>query len=102
VKCRVNGRNINASMLQMKTERDQDGIHNPWEGRPKAPERGKRCRHDKPPSSCHRQGRSHAEATVTIISDGVEISIAGGGADEKDERKQVSFFLYCFLISYIH
>jgi len=33
------------------------------------------------------QGRSEAEDTLTIISHGVEISIAGGGADEKDERK---------------
>jgi len=29
-------------------------------------------------------GRSEAEDTLTMISHGVEISIAGGGADEKD------------------
>jgi len=33
------------------------------------------------------QGRSAAEDTLTMIFHGVEISIAGGGADEKDERK---------------
>jgi len=31
------------------------------------------------------QGRAEAEDTPTMISHGVEISIAGGGADEKDE-----------------
>jgi len=33
------------------------------------------------------QGRPEAEGTLTIISYGVEISIAEGGADEKDGRK---------------
>jgi len=33
------------------------------------------------------QGRAEAGDTLTMISHGVEISIAGGGADEKDERK---------------
>ena len=32
-------------------------------------------------------GRSEAEDTLTIISHGDEISIAGGEADEKDDRK---------------
>ena len=31
------------------------------------------------------QGRAAAVDTLTMISHGVEISIAGGGADEKDE-----------------
>ena len=49
-------------------------------------------------------GRSHrgtpeAEDTLTIISHGVQISIAGGGAEEKDERKQeASFFLFLYHI----
>jgi len=30
------------------------------------------------------QGRAEAVDTLTMISHGVEISIAGGGADEKD------------------
>jgi len=68
-------------------ERNQKGIHNPREGRPKAPETVKRRRHNKPPSSCHGRGRSEAEDTLTMISHGVEISIAGGGVDEKDGRK---------------
>jgi len=32
------------------------------------------------------QGSPEAEDTLTMISHGVEISIAGGGADEKDEE----------------
>jgi len=66
-------------------ERNQEGIHNPREGRPEAPERGKRRRRDKPPSRRHGRGRSEAEDTLTMISHGVEISITGGGAEEKDE-----------------
>jgi len=31
------------------------------------------------------QGSPEAQDTLTMISHGVEISIAGGGADEKDE-----------------
>jgi len=31
------------------------------------------------------QGRAEAADTLTMISHGVEISIAGGGADEKDD-----------------
>jgi len=34
----------------------------------------------------HRE-RAEAEGTLTMISHGVEISMAGGGADEKDGRK---------------
>jgi len=33
------------------------------------------------------QGRPEAEDTLTMISHGVEISIGGGGPDEKDGRK---------------
>jgi len=70
----------------MKTERDQEGTHNPREGRPKAAERGKRSKRDKPASSCHGRGRSEAVDTLTMRSHGVEISIAGGRVDEKDEE----------------
>ena len=42
---------------------------------------------DKPASSRHGRGRSEAEDTLTMISHGVEISIAGDGAGMKDERK---------------
>jgi len=68
-------------------DRNQEGIQNPSEGRPKAPEKGRRRRRDEPPSSCHGRGRSEAEDTPTMISHGVEISIAGGGADEKDVKE---------------
>jgi len=34
------------------------------------------------------QGRPEAQDTRTMISHGVEISIAGGGADEKDEENR--------------
>jgi len=48
-----------------------------------------------------RLGRSHqgspeAEDALTMISHGVEISIAGGGADEKDGRKNGAFFFLFF------
>jgi len=33
------------------------------------------------------QGSPEAEDTLTMITHGVEISIAGGGADEKDEKE---------------
>ena len=69
-----------------KDEQNQKGIHTPQEGRPKAPERGRRRRRDESPSSCHEPDRSEAEDTLTMISHGVEIAIAGGGADEKDEK----------------
>jgi len=52
-------------------------------------------------------GRSHrgspeAEDTLTMIPHGVEISIPGGGADEKDERIwEAFFFSHFFFISYI-
>jgi len=39
-----------------------------------------------------------------MISHGVEISIAGGGADEKDGEMEGSFFfifIFIFFISYI-
>jgi len=70
-----------------KDEQNPKGIQNPPERRPKAPETVKRRGRDNPPSSCHEQGRPEAEDTLTMISHGVEISIAGGGADEKDGRK---------------
>jgi len=49
-------------------------------------------------------GRSHqrrpeAEDTLTMISHGVEISIAGGGADEKDEWSE-GFFSFSFSFSF--
>jgi len=79
----------------MRTERNQEGIHNPCEGRPKAPQRGERCGRDNPLCSCHRRGRSEAENTLTMISHVVEISIAGGGADEKAvSRLKLASFLY--------
>jgi len=42
------------------------------------------------------QGRAVAVDTLTMISHGVEISIAGGGADEKDEGSEGSFFFFFF------
>jgi len=47
------------------------------------------------------QGRSEAEDTLTMISHGVEISIAGGGADEKDARKYGAFFLFFLFFCYM-
>ena len=48
------------------------------------------------------QGRAAAVDTLTIISHGVEISIAGGGADEQDEGSEGSFFFFfLFFLYYI-
>jgi len=41
------------------------------------------------------QGRAAAVDTLTMISHGVEISIAGGGADEKDEESRLIVPLVC-------
>jgi len=78
-KCGVRGRNINASVL------NEDRIKNPVGGDAKDPrERKGRDRRVTLLGRSYR-GRSEAEDTLTMISHGVEISIAGGGADEKDE-----------------
>jgi len=42
------------------------------------------------------QGKPEAENTLTMISHGVEISIAGGGADEKHEGNRGLFFFFFF------
>ena len=63
---------------------------------PEAPVRVKGRGRDKPPSSCHKQGRSDAEDTLTMISHGVEISITGGGADKKAE--EIGGFVFFFLL----
>jgi len=46
------------------------------------------------------QGRSEAEDTLTTISHGIEISIAGGGADEKGEGNRGLLFFFFFYIIY--
>jgi len=40
------------------------------------------------------QGRPEAEDTLTMNSHGVEISIAGGGADEKDDILSVAHWAF--------
>jgi len=44
------------------------------------------------------QGRPEAAGTLTMISHGVEISIAGGGADQRDARQYEAFWLFYFLL----
>jgi len=47
------------------------------------------------------QGSPEAEDTLTMISHGVEISITGGGADEKDEGNGGLFiFIYFYFYFY--
>ena len=48
------------------------------------------------------QGRAAAVDTLTMISHGVEISIAGGGADEKDERGRGRRGLYIDFTDAVH
>ena len=45
------------------------------------------------------QGSPEAEDTLTMISNGVEISIAGGGADEKDVKEFGLRVLYISIIA---
>jgi len=52
---RGKGWNINASVLN-EDERNQKGIHNPRQGRPKAPEKLERYRRDKTPKQLPRTG----------------------------------------------
>jgi len=48
------------------------------------------------------QGRPEVGDTLMMVSHGVEISIAGGGANEKDERGRVGVvFIYILLTLYI-
>jgi len=79
------GRQVNASVLKKRQNSDREGSPNPTTGEAKG-HRQRKGRDGYAPLL----GRSHkvrAEAgdTVTMISHGVEISIAGGGADEKDD-----------------
>jgi len=46
------------------------------------------------------QGRAEAGDNLTMISHSVEISIAGV-VHEKDERKQIVLFLFCFFLLFI-
>jgi len=54
------------------------------------------------PSSFDRQGRSEGKDTLALISYGVDISIAGGGADVLPERNRgvFSFLIFSFFIMY--
>jgi len=77
-KCGLRGRSINASELKRRQNQEPVG----GEAKDPRDRRGK--------DGCvvllgrSHQGRPEAGDTLTMISQGVEISIAGGGADEKD------------------
>ena len=66
---------------------NEDSIENPVGGEARDPRERKGRDRRVTFLGRSQQGRSEAEDTLTIISHGVEISIAGGGADEKDGRK---------------
>ena len=85
-KCGVRGRNVNASLLKQRENSDQEGSHNPTRGEAKDPrERKQRDGSVILLAKSHR-GRLETGDTLMMISHSVEISIAGGRADEKDER----------------
>jgi len=81
VKCGVRGRNINACVLKRRQNQEPQGgeARDPWER--------------KGSDGCvillgrSHQGRPEVGDTLMMIFHGVEISIAGGGADEKDEHE---------------
>jgi len=90
VKCGVRGRNIKASVNKRGQNQEPRGRGGQ---RPQREERGDGC--------VTLLGRSHqgspeAKDTLTMISHGVEISIAGGGADEKDEGNRGLFFIFFY------
>jgi len=71
-------------MLKRGQNSDQEGSHNPTRGEVKDP--GARKGRDGYMILLGRShpGRTEAEDTLTIISHGVAISIAGGRVDQKD------------------
>ena len=90
MKCGVRGRNIKASVNKRGQNQEPRGRGGQ---RPQREERGDGC--------VTLLGRSHqgspeAKDTLTMISHGVEISIAGGGADEKDEGNRGLFFIFFY------
>jgi len=71
-------------MLKRRQNSDQEGSHNTIRGKAKGPrERKERDRCVVLLGRSH-QGRPEAVGTLTMISHSLEISIAGGGADEKN------------------
>jgi len=77
--------NVNATVLKQRQNSDQEESHNATREEAKDP-RGRKGRDGYVIllGRSH-QGRPEAGDTLTMISHGVEISIARGGADEKDE-----------------
>jgi len=80
-KCGARGRNINPSEL------NEDGVKNLAGGEAKDPRERKGKDGRVALRGRSHQGSPEAEDTLMMISHGVEISIAGGGADEKDGRE---------------
>ena len=84
---------------------NEDRIKNPEGGEARDPREGKGIDACVALLGRSHQGSPEAKDTLAMISHGVEISIAGGGADEKDERWRGLFFFFFlsffFFISYI-
>ena len=96
VKCGVKGRSINASAKEQRQNREPRGRG------------GQRPQREEREDGCvtllgrSHQGRSEAVDTLRMISHGVEISIAGGGAEEKDEGNRGLFFYFLFFILFLY
>jgi len=71
-------------MLKRRQNTDQEGSHNPTRGEAKGPRERKEGDRCVVLLGRSHQGRPEAGGPLTMISHGVEISIAGGGANEKD------------------
>jgi len=83
-------------MLIRRQNSNQEGSHNPTRGEAKDHREWKGREGCVIPLGRSHQGRAEAGDSLTMISHGVEISIARGGADEKDERVGGVFFFFIF------
>jgi len=80
----------------------EDRVKNPVGGEAKDPRERKGRDGCVAPIGRSHQGGPEAEDTLTTIFHGVEISIAGGGADEKDEENRgLFFFFFLFYFMFI-
>ena len=80
----------------------EDRVKNPVRGEAKDPRERKGRDGCVAPIGRSHQGGPEGEDTLTTIFHGVEISIAGGGADEKDEENRGLFLFFIFILFYVY
>ena len=102
MKCGIRGRNVNASVCKRRQNSDQEGSHNRTRGEAKGPRERKRRDGRVVLLGRGHQGRPEVGGTLTRISHGVEISIAGGGADKNAvfSSRLEDLVYMCWLLSW--